>query len=251
MIDKLRQIEWTSFYSASLKIAQRLGVSHAEAERMLRVACAEGRIHSRREHREEEELPPYKWTRIAPADWRDYEIDYEGSDADGDLISVDVNEHDFDYWLDQQAKPSAEASLAEARVPALLASLASKGQENAELRELFRISNEAHTAAEHKLLEAKGRCAAKNEEIARLKAERDCKATGSFLTMSRIEAIAAEMAGVARATADDMSQAYQDTAALHGKPEQAASCDDIETCGSIIATAILAYAAKMGGRDER
>jgi hypothetical protein len=96
---KLVRVEWISFYMATIEIEKRLSISHAEARRRLRGACAEARIRSLKEHREEFELPAYKRTVIAPREWREREVDYDGPDPEGFLTSVEVNEGDFQYWL--------------------------------------------------------------------------------------------------------------------------------------------------------
>jgi hypothetical protein len=44
-------------------------------------------------------LPFEFWTRVAPSEWRDREVDYDGPDAHGCKVVVMLNEADFWYWL--------------------------------------------------------------------------------------------------------------------------------------------------------
>lgn len=139
----LVRVTWTSFYSASVEIAKRLGVSLAKAEKTLRLACAEGDIHSQREHREGEEYPPHKWSRIAPSEWRDHEIDYDTSDAEGFYVTVAISENDLRFWLDQQAKPKGADISRDAVIRKLLDDGSRPGQNITWVEFCVRVRDEA------------------------------------------------------------------------------------------------------------
>jgi hypothetical protein len=99
---KALKLEWRSFGSATLAIEKRLRVSRGEAARRLRHACAEARVRSIKEFREEFEMPPHRSEVIPPSEWRDREVDYDGPDADGSLSYIEISDGDFNYWLAQQ-----------------------------------------------------------------------------------------------------------------------------------------------------
>ena len=45
------------------------------------------------------QLPFEFWTRVAPREWHDREVDYDGPDADGCKMEVMINEDEFRHWL--------------------------------------------------------------------------------------------------------------------------------------------------------
>ena len=104
---------WLTFYTASRITKWWLGVNEAEARIMLRLACAEQKIQSMKAPCDElgnptryedrlQILPIEFWTRVAPSDWREREVDYDGPDADGCHIEVMLNETEFLDWLIKQ-----------------------------------------------------------------------------------------------------------------------------------------------------
>ena len=50
------------------------------------------------------QLPFEFWARVAPSEWREREVDYDGPDADGCATEIMLNEEDFRYWLDPPTK---------------------------------------------------------------------------------------------------------------------------------------------------
>jgi hypothetical protein len=99
---------WLTFYTAAREIEQRFGGSQAEAQAKLREACADQWIRSIKAPIEEQgRLPIEFWTRVAPSEWREREVDYDGPDADGCEIEAMINESDFRYWLDGRQGPAA------------------------------------------------------------------------------------------------------------------------------------------------
>jgi hypothetical protein len=104
---------WLTFYAVSRITKWWLGVNEAEARIKLRLACAEQKIQSMKAPCEELEnrtryedrlqiLPIEFWTRVAPSDWRQREVDYDGPDADGCATKVMLNETEFLDWLNKQ-----------------------------------------------------------------------------------------------------------------------------------------------------
>jgi hypothetical protein len=70
---------------------------------MLRQACRDEKIRSLKapyegQGEEQSQLPFEFWTRVAPREWREREVDYDGPDQHGCPIQVMLNEADFDYW---------------------------------------------------------------------------------------------------------------------------------------------------------
>jgi hypothetical protein len=97
---------WLTFYTAAREIEQRFGGSQAEAQAKLRQACADQKIRSRKAPIEKQGRLPFEfWTRVAPREWREREVDYDGPDADGCAIEVMINESDFRHWLLGQQSP--------------------------------------------------------------------------------------------------------------------------------------------------
>jgi hypothetical protein len=64
-------------------------------------------------------LPFEFWTRIAPSDWREREVDFDGPDADGCMTGVMVFEKDFQYWLDN-LKPASQPKSRGGKVPLIM-----------------------------------------------------------------------------------------------------------------------------------
>ena len=97
---------WITFYEAARDIHERIGGSQAEAQKRLRCACGDELIRTMKAPYENEhtQLPFDIWTRVAPREWREREVDYDGPDADGCKMVAMIHEDDFRQWLD---KPTA------------------------------------------------------------------------------------------------------------------------------------------------
>jgi hypothetical protein len=94
---------WFTFYTAAREIEQRLGGSQSEAQAKLRGACAHQKIRSMKAPYDEPGQLPFEfWTRIAPSEWHEREVEYDGPDACGCEIEVMINEADFRHWLKQE-----------------------------------------------------------------------------------------------------------------------------------------------------
>jgi hypothetical protein len=104
---------WLTFYTAARQVEQRRAVSQAGAQAMLRQACRDEKMRSMKApyEGEQDQLPFELWTRLAPRDWRERDVDYDGPDADGCWTIVMINEADFLRWLDQEAAANPEKSL--------------------------------------------------------------------------------------------------------------------------------------------
>ena len=104
---------WLTFYTAAREVEQRRAVSQAEAQAMLRQACRDEKMRSMKApyEGERDQLPFDSWTRLAPRDWRERDVDYDGPNADGCWTIVMINEDDFQYWLDQEAAANPEKPL--------------------------------------------------------------------------------------------------------------------------------------------
>jgi hypothetical protein len=91
---------WFTFYTAAREIKHRLGGSEAVAQARLRRACADEKIRSMKAPYDDgNQLPIEFWTRIAPSEWLERQVDYDGPDADGSAIEVMISEADFQSWL--------------------------------------------------------------------------------------------------------------------------------------------------------
>jgi hypothetical protein len=118
---------WLTFYTGAREIEQRLGVNQPEAQAKLRRACVEQKIRSMKApyeliHNLREVLPFEFWTRVAPSEWGEREVDYDGPDADGCAIKVMINETDLRDWLNkQQPEPAKKAVGKQPRIKRLLA----------------------------------------------------------------------------------------------------------------------------------
>ena len=110
---------WITFYTAARHIHQRIGGSQAEAQMKLRRACGDGLIRTMKAPYENEhtQLPFDIWTRVAPREWREREVDYDGPDADGCKMVAMIHEDDFRQWLTKQQAdaPSLPRSLVHKR----------------------------------------------------------------------------------------------------------------------------------------
>jgi hypothetical protein len=76
--------KWLTFYEAALEIEQRFRVSHAEGEASLRRACADQKLRSMKAPIDGGRRMPFEfWARIAPKEWREREVDYDGPTGAG------------------------------------------------------------------------------------------------------------------------------------------------------------------------
>jgi hypothetical protein len=93
--------EWITFYDASHEVEQTFGISRAAAQKRLRQACADQLITSRKAPYEKDAglYPTEFWSPVAPGEWRQREVDYDGPDKDGCEIVVMLREADYRHWL--------------------------------------------------------------------------------------------------------------------------------------------------------
>ena len=107
----MTESEWIAFYAAARDIHQRIGGSLAEAQMKLRRACRDGLIRTMKALYEDERQLPFEfWARIAPHEWSEREVDYDGLDADGCKVMAMIHEDDFRQWLNKQQPTMADAS---------------------------------------------------------------------------------------------------------------------------------------------
>ena len=112
---------------AARDVKQRRAVSQAEAQAMLRLACREEQLRSMKAlyEGEQRQLPFGKWSRVAPREWRERDVDYDGPNADGYWTIVMISEADFQHWLDQKAAANPEKPLSDLQ-PLLIRLLSEK-----------------------------------------------------------------------------------------------------------------------------
>jgi hypothetical protein len=92
---------WISFYTAAKELEQAFRISWAAAQKRLRQACADQLITSMKAPCDEPagQLPFECWTRVAPSEWRQREVDYDGPDKDGCSTEVMLREADYRHYL--------------------------------------------------------------------------------------------------------------------------------------------------------
>ena len=95
---------WLSLDEAALEVERSFGISRAVARKRLRQACAEQLITSMKApydggYDEGHQLPFEYWSPVAPSEWRQREVDYDGPDKDGCETEVMIREDDYRYWL--------------------------------------------------------------------------------------------------------------------------------------------------------
>jgi hypothetical protein len=88
--------EWITFYEASREVEKTFGISLAQAQKRLRQACADQLITSMKTpyDREAGIFTNEFWSPVAPNEWRQREVDYDGPD-----IAVMLREADYRHWL--------------------------------------------------------------------------------------------------------------------------------------------------------
>ena len=80
---------WLSFYEVALEVEQSFGISRAVARKRIRQACAEQLITSMKAPYDDggyddgHQLPFEYWSPVAPSEWRQREVDYDGPDKNG------------------------------------------------------------------------------------------------------------------------------------------------------------------------
>ena len=104
---------WLSFYQAALEVEQGFGISNAVARKRIRQACAEQLITSMKApydggYDEGHQLPFEYWSPVAPSEWRQREVDYDGPDKDGCETVVMLREADYRHWLNGATKNNAQ-----------------------------------------------------------------------------------------------------------------------------------------------
>jgi hypothetical protein len=100
---------WMTFYTAADRVRKRFDCSWAEAKARLRSAAADQAIDTMKAPLDPDVMPREMWTRVAPSEWKQREVDHDGPDADGCKVVVMLNEDDFLRWLLRQPQPAAES----------------------------------------------------------------------------------------------------------------------------------------------
>jgi hypothetical protein len=97
----MNEEDWLTFYETANEIEQRSGVSRAVARKRLRQACADQLITTLKAPYDEQAglMPIEFWSPIAPSEWRQREVDYDGPDKDGCPTVVMIREGDYRHWL--------------------------------------------------------------------------------------------------------------------------------------------------------
>jgi hypothetical protein len=97
---------WISFYAAAAEIRQRFDCGWADAKAKLRSACADQAIDTMKAPLDPDVMPREMWKPIAPSKWHEGQPDHDdGPDEYGCILTVMVNENDFQRWRDRELKP--------------------------------------------------------------------------------------------------------------------------------------------------
>ena len=96
---------WITFYMAAHLLREQ-GMGWAEGCKLLRAACRDEDITTMSAPNDEGVLPIEFWQRIAPSEWRQRDVDYDGPDADGCKMVVMLKEDDFNRWQSKLAVPT-------------------------------------------------------------------------------------------------------------------------------------------------
>ena len=100
---------WLSLYEAALEVERSFGISRAVARKRLRQACAEQLITSMKAPYDDgHQLPFEYWSPVAPSEWRQREVDYDGPDKDGCETVVMIREDDYRHWLNGATKNNGQ-----------------------------------------------------------------------------------------------------------------------------------------------
>jgi hypothetical protein len=102
----MEERKWLNFYYAVQEVRERLKVSDGEARRLLRECRSVKTQRQPYDPRTGLDLEPPE--RLTSKHWRDDDMDL-ARDEDGTPYFVDVDEADFRFWLDNQARSSAPA----------------------------------------------------------------------------------------------------------------------------------------------
>ena len=96
---------WLPFYEVAREVEQSFGISMAAARKRLRQACADQLITSMKAPCDDGHRLPFEfWVSVAPGEWRQREVDYDGPDKDGCETAVMLREADYRHWLDGATK---------------------------------------------------------------------------------------------------------------------------------------------------
>jgi hypothetical protein len=108
----MNEEDWLTFYEAASEIEQRSGVSRAVARKRLRQACADQLITMMKAPYDEQAglMPPEFWNPIAPSEWRQREVDYDGPDKDGCPTVAMIREADYRHWLNGESDVRSNGS---------------------------------------------------------------------------------------------------------------------------------------------
>ena len=106
---------WLSLDEAALEVERSFGISRAVARKRIRQACAEQLITSMKApydggYEDGHQLPFEFWSPVAPSEWRQREVDYDGPDKDGCETVVMLREADYRHWLNGAIKNNAHTA---------------------------------------------------------------------------------------------------------------------------------------------
>jgi hypothetical protein len=105
----MNEEDWIYFYEAASEVERSFKISTAVARKRLRQACAEQLITSMKApHDDGHQLPFEFWSPVAPGEWRQREVDYDGADKDGCETAVMIREADYRHWLNDATKNNAQ-----------------------------------------------------------------------------------------------------------------------------------------------
>jgi hypothetical protein len=107
----MKEEDWISFYTAADEIEEQLGVSQALARKKLRQACADQLITTMKAPLDPDPMPFEFWVRVAPHEWRERNVDYDGPDKDGCRIEVMIYEADYRSWIEPAPQSNREAAI--------------------------------------------------------------------------------------------------------------------------------------------
>jgi hypothetical protein len=108
----MNEEDWLTFYEAASEIERRSGASLAVARKRLREACADQLITTMKAPYDEQAgpMPIEFWSRVAPSEWRQREVDYDGPDKDGCPTVAMIREDDYRHWFNGQGNVRRKGS---------------------------------------------------------------------------------------------------------------------------------------------
>jgi hypothetical protein len=115
---------WIDFHTAAAEMAQDYKSSQGRERQRLREACRDGQIISMKAPYDgpsecdfARQLPKEFWVPVAPHEWRERDVDYDGPEANGSATRVMLNEKDWEYWRGTLKPPKQGLSVRSGRTP--------------------------------------------------------------------------------------------------------------------------------------